>query len=240
MNCLCEKLAADIENLSPACIGQLWLFKDLPVETLAAMSQTAVRHRKGKGEALFLQGDPAETMYLLKGGRVKLSKLAESGEERILGYRKPGDVLGESLIGDAAHYPCSAWCLEETLVCGFTRQQFQSLLLDHPHIGLQVIKNMGERIAWLTDQVGNLTVTSIEDRLHRILHSVAREQGKVDRRGLIIDFPLTHEELGFLIGAHRVSVTRAMAALKQRGHIRYEGRELIVCPPPGDDNRPEE
>ena len=240
MNCFCENLAADIENLSPACIGQLWLFKDLPVETLAAMSQTAVRHRKGKGEALFLQGDPAETMYLLKGGRVKLSKLAESGEERILGYRKPGDVLGESLIGDAANYPCSAWCLEETLVCGFTRQQFQILLLDHPHIGLQVIKNMGERIAWLTDQVGNLTVTSIEDRLHRVLHSVAREQGKVDRRGLILDFPLTHEELGFLIGAHRVSVTRAMAALKQRGHIRYEGRELIVSPPSGDDMALEE
>ena len=83
-------------------------------------------------------------------------------------------------------------------------------------------------------------MVQFEDRLHRILHSVAREQGKVDRRGLIIDFPLTHEELGFLIGAHRVSVTRAMAALKQRGHIRYEGRELIVCPPPGDDNRPEE
>jgi CRP/FNR family transcriptional regulator len=84
------------------------------------MSQTAVRLRKGKGESLFLEGDPAETMYLLKGGRIKLSKIVESGDERILEYRQPADFIGENLIGDGDLYPCSAWCLEETLVCGLT------------------------------------------------------------------------------------------------------------------------
>lgn len=232
MNCHCEKLAADLADLAPVCIGHLWLFRDLPPETLVAMSQTAVRLRKGKGESLFLEGDPAETMYLLKGGRIKLSKIAESGDERVLGYRKPGDFIGENLIGDGGLYPCSAWCLEETLVCGFTRQQFQQLVLTHPHIGLQIIRNMSERITWLTDQVGNLTVTNIEERLHRVLHSVALEQGKIDQRGVVLNFPLTHEELGFLIGAHRVSVTRAMAGLRQSGRIRIDGKELIISPLP--------
>lgn len=232
MNCLCEKLAADLSELSPVCIGHLWLFKDLPPETLAVMSQTAVRLRKGKGEALFFKDDPTETMYLIKGGRIKLSKVAESGDERVLGYRKSGDFIGENLIGDAERYPCSAWCLEETLVCGFTRQQFQQLVLAHPEIALQIIKNMSERITWLTDQVGNLTVTNIEERLHRVLLNLAREQGKDEQRGLVLDFPLTHEELGFLIGAHRVSVTRAMAALRQSGRIRSDGKELILTPLP--------
>jgi CRP/FNR family transcriptional regulator len=149
-----------------------------------------------------------------------------------LGYRKPGDFIGENLIGDGGLYPCSAWCLEETLVCGFTRQQFQQLVLTHPHIGLQIIRNMSERITWLTDQVGNLTVTNIGERLHRVLRSVAREQGKIDQRGVVLNFPLTHEELGFLIGAHRVSVTRAMAALRQTGRIRVDGKELIISPLP--------
>jgi len=230
MTCLCDKLAADLTDLAPVCIGHLWLFRDLPPETLAAMSQTAVRVRKGKGESLFLEGDGATTMYLLKGGRIKLSKLSESGDERVLGYRKPGDFIGENLIGDSELYPCSAWCLEETLVCGFTKAQFQQLVLTHPEIGLQIIKNMSERITWLTDQVGNLTVTNIEERLHRVLFSVAREQGKTDQRGFVVDFPLTHEELGFLIGAHRVSVTRAMAALRQSGRIRFDGKDIIVSP----------
>ncbi len=87
---------------------------------------------------------------------------------------------------------------------------------------------MSERIAWLSDQVGNLTVTNIEDRLHLVLQNVAKEQGSEDERGYVLHFSMTHEELGFLIGAHRVSVTRAMNSLKQNGKIAYDGKSLII------------
>ncbi len=45
---------------------------------------------------------------------------------------------------------------------------------------------------------------------------------------MIIDFPLTHEELGFLVGAHRVSITRAMKVLKESGKVVREGKTLIL------------
>jgi CRP/FNR family transcriptional regulator, cyclic AMP receptor protein len=229
MQCICEKLGADFSELSPVCIGNLWLFRDLPGETLMAMSQSAIRYRKHRGEQVFLEGDLANTMFLIKGGRIKLSKLAESGNELILGYRKPGDFIGENILTDMETYPCSAWCQEETLICGFSKQQFNALILEHPQIGLQIIRNMSERIAWLSDQVGNLTVTNIEDRLHRVLQNVAKEQGSEDERGYVLNFSITHEELGFLIGAHRVSVTRAMNALKQNGKIAVDGKSLIIA-----------
>ncbi len=91
---------------------------------------------------------------------------------------------------------------------------------------------MSERIAWLSDQVGNLTVTNIEDRLHRVLQNVAKEQGVEDERGYVLNFAITHEELGFLIGAHRVSVTRAMTALKQNGKILVDGKSLVITRTP--------
>ena len=49
-----------------------------------------------------------------------------------------------------------------------------------------------------------------------------------------IQFPLTHEELGFLVGAHRVSITKAMKALKEGGRIVQEGRTLILAGQPAD------
>lgn len=229
MQCVCEQLSADFSELATACIGNLWLFRDLPAETLMAMSQLAIRHRKRSGERIFLEGDLADTMFLIKGGRIKLSKVSESGKELILGYRKPGDFIGENILTDAETYPCSAWCQEETLICGFSKQQFNALILEHPQIGLQIIRNMSERIAWLSDQVGNLTVTNIEDRLHRVLHNVAKEQGLENERGYVLDFAITHEELGFLIGAHRVSVTRAMNALKKNGKIVADGKSLFIA-----------
>jgi CRP/FNR family transcriptional regulator len=52
---------------------------------------------------------------------------------------------------------------------------------------------------------------------------VAREHGSRSQKGYAIQFPLTHEEPGFLVGAHRVSITRAMKALKESGKIIQEG-----------------
>jgi CRP-like cAMP-binding protein len=118
--------------------------------------------------------------------------------------------------------------LKDTLTCGFSRSQFEELVFKHPKVGLQIIKNLSERITWLTMRVGSLAVTNIEDRLYRVLTSVAREHGAVSPQGTVIQFPLTHEDLGFLTGAHRVSITRAMKALKAAGKIIHEDKRLIL------------
>jgi CRP-like cAMP-binding protein len=68
-----------------------------------------------------------------------------------------------------------AWCMEDTLICGFNRLGFEKLVLSHPQIGLQVIKNLSRRITWLTSRVGSMSITNLEDRLHRVLVQVARE-----------------------------------------------------------------
>ena len=76
--------------------------------------------------------------------------------------------------------------------------------------------------------MGSLAVTNIEDRLYRVLSSVAKEHGINSPQGLVIQFPLTHEDLSFLTGAHRVSITRAMKALKGAGKIIDKDRKLIL------------
>jgi CRP/FNR family transcriptional regulator len=74
-------------------------------------------------------------------------------------------------------YPVSAYYLEDTLTCGFSRRQFEQLVLQHPQVGLQVIINLSERITWLMWIEGSLAATNIEDRLYRVLTSVAKEHG---------------------------------------------------------------
>jgi CRP/FNR family transcriptional regulator len=228
MACLCEQLADGKIDLSPTCIGHLWIFKNLAAAEIEALSREALRKQSTRGQSLFQQGDPADEMFLIKGGRVKLSKVMEDGTELTLDLRKAGDFVGENMLSQEGHYPVSAVCLEETLTCGFNRRQFEQLVLQHPKVGLQIIKNLSERINWLTKRVGNLAVSNIEDRLYRVLGSVAKEHGAVGARGVVIQFPLTHEDLSFLTGAHRVSITRAMKALKKAGKIILEDKLLIL------------
>jgi CRP-like cAMP-binding protein len=228
MACLCEQVAGNDIELSPTCIGNLWIFQNLEADEIEALSREALRKKSTKGQALFLQGDPSDEMFLIKGGRVKLSKVLQDGAELTLDIRKAGDFVGENMFSEEGHYPVSAYCLENTLTCGFSRSQFEQLVLQHPKVGLRIIKNLSERIAWLTQRVGSLAVTNIEDRLYRVLTSVAKEHGTISPQGTVIQFPLTHEDLSFLTGAHRVSITRAMKSLKAAGKIIHEDKHLIL------------
>jgi CRP-like cAMP-binding protein len=231
MGCLCEQQAGKDHALAATCIGHLWVFENLQPEELAALARAALRKIYKKGQEIFSQGQQAHKMFLIKGGRVKLSKLAESGDEITLDIRKAGDFLGEAMLLEDTLYPLTATCLEDTLICGFDKPGFEKLVLTHPNIGLQVIKNLSRRIDWLTSRVGSLSLNNLEDRLYHVLSQVAREHGVEKPRGYSIQFPLTHEELGFLVGAHRVSVTRAIKSLKETGRIIQEGRALIVPHP---------
>ncbi|HHP7233002.1 MAG TPA: Crp/Fnr family transcriptional regulator [Desulfobacterales bacterium] len=234
MACTCEEIAGKDASLSPVCIGHLWMFENLQEPELVALLDVALRKQYPIGAAVFSQGQPADRMFLIKGGRIKLSRVSEDGAEVTLDIRKPGDVLGENVLGEdePAVYPLSAWSMESSLLCGITRTHFEQLVLRHPNIGLQMIKNLSRRIARLTDRVGGMGETRLENRLYQTLVHFAREHGVETARGLAIELPLTHEELSFLVGAHRVSVTRALKGLREAGRIQQEGRIWVLTNEP--------
>ncbi len=228
MGCLCEEIAGKEIELSSNCIGNLWVFQNLRPEELAAIAQRAMRKVHERGDSIFIQGNKADAMFLIKAGRVKLGKVTEDGAEITLDIRKAGDFLGENMLSEEVDYPVTATCMEKTLTCGFTKASFEKIVLDHPIIGLQVIRNLSTRIASLTDRVGSMSLSNLEDRLYRVLTNVAREHGSRSAKGFVIQFPLTHEDLSFLVGAHRVSITRAMKNLRESGKIFQKGKILTL------------
>ncbi len=228
MGCICNNLFGEDAPLTGTCIGELWMFERLQPPELEALGAAAVRRQFKKGQTIFMQGVPGSEMFLIKAGRVKLSKLNEEGNELTLDIRKAGDFVGEQILNDEFDYPLTATCIEESFTCGFTREGFEKLILDYPNIGLQVIKNLSRRIEWLTSRAETMTTSNLDERLYRVLTTVAREHGIKSLTETTIQFPLTHEELSFLVGAHRVSITRAMKNLRDSGRIIQQGRTLTL------------
>lgn len=228
MGCICERFAKEGMTLSSTCIGHLWVFDDLKHDELKAIANRAFRKNYSAGENIFFQGSPANRMFLIKAGRVKLTKFLEEGNEITLDIRKAGDFLGENMLAENTDYPVTATSMEETMICGFTKETFEKLVLDYSNIGLQVIKNLSQHISFLTSRVGSMSLSNLADRLYDVLVSVSREHGVREPNGFSIPFPLTHEELSFLVGAHRVSITRAMKDLRESGRVIQEGKRIIV------------
>lgn len=228
MGCICSEIAGKGASVSSTCIGGLWTFENLKQIELEALAAAAQRRQFERGQVIFMQGSPGTEMFLIKKGRVKMSKLDEEGNELTIDIRKAGDLIGEQVLNDEFDYPLSATCIEDSFTCGFSRKGFEKLILDHPNIGLQVIKNLTRRIEWMTSRAETMNSSNLDERLYRVLTTVANEHGVKSHKGMAIHFPLTHEELSFLVGAHRVSITRAMKNLRESGRIIQEGKILIL------------
>jgi CRP-like cAMP-binding protein len=229
MGCTCKEQWGDRYPVATACIGRVWLFDELPAHERAALVAAASRTLYRKGAAIFREGQRAELMFLIKAGCVKLNKLTADGNSLILDYRKAGDFLGENVIHADAEYPLTATCTEDTITCGFTKASFEALVLQHPHIGLQVIRNLSKRMGILAQQVQSVASPSVTERVYQSLMNLAGEHGRRTRDGFILDLPFTHEELSFLVGAHRVTVTRALKELRADGRIIQDGRRIILA-----------
>ncbi|MFO0753821.1 MAG: Crp/Fnr family transcriptional regulator [Thermodesulfovibrionales bacterium] len=228
MGCVCEEIAGKNTGISPVCIGHLWMFENLSPREIEALVGAALRRQYKKGQTIFMEGDPAREMFLLKSGRVKLSKFGKEGHELTLDIRKAGDFIGEQVLNEDFDYPLTSVCMEESLACGFSKAAFEQLVLQHPNIGLQVIKNLTRRIELLTSRAETLSSPSLEDKILGVLAGVAKEHGVRSSNSVIIQFPLTHEDLSFLVGAHRVSITRAMKNLKESGKLAQRGKIFVL------------
>jgi CRP/FNR family transcriptional regulator len=227
-SCFCNERSGPGLVLHAGCFGQVWLFEGVPPEVWNNVSKHFVRKSLSAGEDLFRQGAHADSMYLIKMGSVKLWKITEEGRMLTLDIRKAGDLLGESVILEKGEYPVGATCLEPTFTCGIDRMAFESLVVEYPKVGLVVIRNLSRRIQHLSEKVGALSEPNLDDRLYEVLVNVAREMGAPVPGGWTIAFPLTHEEIGFLVGAHRVSVTRVLGKLRDLGKIRTSGKFLFI------------
>jgi CRP-like cAMP-binding protein len=228
MDCYCEKDLSKNSPVSSRCLKDLFIFDEISAEDFERFRGIGIRKTFRDGEAIFIQGDPISEIFLIKAGRIRLSKVLEDGTEITLDFRKPGDLIGEAAFSRPINYPLTAWAMEETVTCGFRVRDFNQLILDNPDLGLKLIGNMSKRMLTLTTRLGSATAGNLDDRLFEVLSNIAWEHGKKTSNGYSIAFPLTHEDLGYLVGAHRVSVTRALKRLRSVGKIIKEDKRFIL------------
>jgi CRP/FNR family transcriptional regulator len=227
------RVCATTDFTPESSAGNLWLFQDLSEKESRSLGEASRRRCYEPGDAIFIQGDPAVRMYFIESGLVRLVETGRHGIERLVDIRGSGGLLVLNFLSPDAHYPVSALCVERTVLHEFTREGLERLVVSNPHIGLQMMRNMGERICWLTDRAKDSSVTFLEDRLLKVLTDLAREHGRRAQMGWSLALPLTHRELGMLVGAHRVSVSRALKSLRDSGLIAQEGSTLLIPDRPG-------
>lgn len=160
---------------------------------------------------LFSAGDPAERVYLLLKGRVKLFQVAENGKEIILDIVGKGGVVGDMAIVENGERTACAQAIDETVAVTISWDDFSYFVQQSPRLGFAMAELMARRVMGMQKTLMSLVSKPVSARLADML--LARDVDGVGAMGL------THAELAHTIGTSRESVTALLSRFVALGAL---------------------
>jgi methanogenic corrinoid protein MtbC1 len=206
---------------------------ELQVKLIRLLEQAGVGHRevRHKGEMLFWQGDPVDVIYVILSGAVKIFSVSSEGKTYTYGYARPGDILGASEFLLAKEYDTMSEVAEECELIAILAADFEQQVSQNPLLAQILMRKLAKSVRNMSTQVRELGFLDVQQRLKQRLIDLAKEYGIATRDGIRIDLDITHEEIGELVAANRVTITSYLNEFKRRGYLWKDGRSFIILPP---------
>lgn len=181
-----------------------------------------------KFQPIFLPGDKANNIYIIKTGKVKISKLFEDGKQVTLSILNSGDIMGEIALLGEEEQNTIAEALENTYLCMIEKKDFENLLMMKPELNLKITKLIGWRLKNVENRIENLIFRDVTSRIIHTLLELAKSYKKETSDGIEINLRLTHEELGQLVAVNRQTVTTKLNEIKQKGLIELKRSRIVL------------
>jgi CRP/FNR family transcriptional regulator, cyclic AMP receptor protein len=205
------------------------ILTDLAADALQRLSELVELKEIRRRQVIYLPGDPGVAVYLVNGGRVKVSKVTRDGKELTLAYRGPGEIFGETCLIDGGPREEMAEAMENALVTEIERDQFEKLLQTQASLGWRMTKVLAQRRREVENKIENLVFKDVNSKLAELLLRLGNEYGVDDARGTLVALKITHQEMANLIGSTRETVSLTLAQFKRKGLIQTEGRKVIIA-----------
>lgn len=200
-------------------------------EELAAVAAAAGERRAARHEILLHQDDPATLLYLLAEGRVKLTQLTPEGEQVLLRFVEPGEMIGGIAVLTDARYPVTAEAAETSHLLTWDGAAVRELMLRFPKIALNVVEHLAALVLELQNRVRELATERVEKRLARALVRLAARAGERLDDGVRVALRLTRQDLGELTGTTLYTVSRTLSRWESEGIIESARGRVIVRNP---------
>lgn len=209
------------------------LFTGLDAAALDAVAKLGVQRRVAKGEDLFDQGEPAEACYIVVDGRFKLAQIAPEGHQVVLHYIGPGEMMAVAAIFARSGYPGTATAVQDATALEWSRKTIQGLMERHPRIAINALETLGKRFLALQERYRELATERVERRIARAVLRLARQAGKRVAEGVLIDFPVSRQDIAEMTGATLHTVSRTLAAWEAAGLVEGGRQRIIIKQPHG-------
>ena len=165
---------------------------------------------------------------MLLAGRVKVTCITSDGREVVLGFRGPGELVGELSAIDGRPRSGGITALEIVETLTIPAADFQAYLGRHPRVAMLVMRMLTERLRDADRKRIEFAAADTTGRVAARLVELAERFGVEEEGGVAIDLPLTQEELAGWCGASREATAKALHTLRSLGWVDTARRRLTV------------
>ncbi|HFQ93837.1 MAG TPA: Crp/Fnr family transcriptional regulator [Anaerolineae bacterium] len=183
------------------------------------------------GAYFFHQDEPADLFYILISGQVKLTQITPDGHQVILHYFGPGDGIGIIVVLGGMDYPASAYAMEDCTALSWNRETTQTLMRRYPQLALNGMEIVARRFAMLQKRYQELATQRVEQRVALTLLRLVRQFGKRTEDGVLIDIPLSRQDLGEMTGTNLYNVSRILRKWEKAGLVHIGRQQVALCQP---------
>ncbi len=210
------------------------LFAGLEPGALGAVSAAASVRRLGKGEDLFDQGEEAGACFVVTEGRLKLSQITAEGNQVVVHYVGPGEMLAVAAVFVRSGYPGTATAVQDAVVLEWDRKTIAGLMERHPRIAMNALETVGQRFQALQERYRELATERVERRIARAVLRLARQAGRrLEGGGVLIDFPISRQDIAEMTGATLHTVSRTLSGWESAGLIESGRQKIVIRKPHG-------
>lgn len=210
-------------------------FENLPSDIREEIAVAATLRHFDAGQIIYLEGEPADAVYLLESGWVKAVRMSREGREQALLFLRDGEVFGDVAAFTGTAYPGTAIALEPVDVWVIPAKNLLDLTAQHSELAMAFIRHMGERVLYYVGLVEDIALRSVEARLaNTLLRNAEQHDGIliVPRRSWT-----TFDEMAVRLGTVRDVLSRALHNLEREKLLEVGRHEIILLDPTGLEKR---
>lgn len=210
------------------CLEHIDLFRRLPARERVRLRHLGRTVKYRRGETIYLPGDPSDTIFFLRKGRVKLAYLDESGKRLTLMICGRGEPFGEMALAGEEERTLIAEALENVELCAVSKDELLRFAEETPSLSFRITKLVGLRFLEIENRLEDLIFKDVHTRLARLLVKLGGRYGVPEDGGVRIDIRITHQDLAELIGSARETTSAALGEFQQEGLIEKSRSRIFI------------
>ncbi|MGM0417375.1 MAG: Crp/Fnr family transcriptional regulator [Thermodesulfobacteriota bacterium] len=200
------------------------MFKSFSKDQIKKIVKISSVHKYSAKQIIFFDNDPAEGLYLVKTGRVKIFKMSEEGKEQVLHIFSEGEPFGEVAVFSSTNFPANSEAVEDSEIIYIPKTGLLKIFKEDPSTAMNILAVLSIRLKQFTKLIEDLTLKELPERLAAYILQQDDIQGSSGK--IILEF--SKGQLSKILGSTQESLSRTLTKLSKGNIIEIDKREIKI------------